>query len=298
MFDDEVESFLALREAVPVGENLTAVWYRKVLADDGTTSWVATAWGEQSQSQSIRSVKDILSLPDSSDESWPIVIAPVAVSAPEPIKKGVLESDPIAPLVDALADPRPFVEMLEDAGWKAAWIDPLEGVIETDGDPEIAPCSRTSVLTALANSVVQAASPSADINIGFDCGFVVIRCSRVTATTAWGVWTCGPWIPAPPTPRMNCMTQCNYEREVWRIRYRSVVEYNCITGTPLGSYWQWQREHGWQRTSTEPINGGATVAQAIGGCPLAVCPLSPLLTPDNDPTCVAPSAPEQDPWKP
>ena len=44
LLDGKVESFLALREDMPMGGNLTAVWSRKVAAADGTASWESRAF--------------------------------------------------------------------------------------------------------------------------------------------------------------------------------------------------------------------------------------------------------------
>ena len=119
----KVESFLALREEIPFGENLTAVWYRKRTSADGAESWEPMAFAEQDQSKAIRAVKDALSLSDATDGSWPVAVAPVAAPQPEAMVKGVLETDALAPMVAALENPQPFVEMLEGAGWAAAAID-------------------------------------------------------------------------------------------------------------------------------------------------------------------------------
>jgi hypothetical protein len=69
LLDGKVESFLALREGAPMGENLTAVWYRKVAAADGTASWESRAFTDQDQSKAVRAVKEALSLADSTDDS-------------------------------------------------------------------------------------------------------------------------------------------------------------------------------------------------------------------------------------
>jgi hypothetical protein len=122
MLDGKVESFLALREDLAYGENLTAVWYRKSTSADGAESWETKAFEDQDQSKAIRAVKNALSLADATDGSWPAPVAPVAAAAPESLVKGVLETDALAPLVADLEDPQPLVEMLEGAGWKAAWI--------------------------------------------------------------------------------------------------------------------------------------------------------------------------------
>lgn len=154
LLDGHVESFLALREETPFGENLSAVWYRKVETTDGSEEWQSKAWIEQSQPKAVRAVKDALSLPDSTDESWPVAVAAMEAAAPEQLAKGLLESDPLAPMVAELADPQPLVEMLEDAGWKAAWIGPLEGVTMS--------CSQPMVLASLAVAVEASISANED----------------------------------------------------------------------------------------------------------------------------------------
>ena len=142
LLDGKVESFVALREDAPYGENLTAVWYRKIAAADGTGSWQTKAFDDQDQSKAIRAVKQALALADSTDASWPVAVAAVAAAEPEPMAKGLLESDALAPLVAELEDPQPIVEMLEDAGWQAAWIGPLEGVALATAGPDAVACTQ------------------------------------------------------------------------------------------------------------------------------------------------------------
>jgi hypothetical protein len=153
LLDGKVESFLALREGMPMGENLTAVWYRKVATADGTESWETKAFEEQDQSKAIRAVKQALALGDSTDESWPVAVAAVAAAEPEPMVKGVLESDALAPLVADIEDPQPIVEMLEGAGWKAAWIGPLEGGQLATAEPGAVACPQDVALRTLTQSV-------------------------------------------------------------------------------------------------------------------------------------------------
>ena len=162
LLDGKVESFVALREDAPYGENLTAVWYRKIAAADGTGSWQTKAFDDQDQSKAIRAVKQALALADSTDESWPVAVAAVAAAEPEPMAKGLLESDALAPLVAELEDPQPIVEMLEDAGWQAAWIGPLEGVALATAGPDAVACTQEAVLAALASGVEADPSGSAD----------------------------------------------------------------------------------------------------------------------------------------
>ena len=159
LLDGKVESFLALREDMAYGENLTAVWYRKVAQAGGAESWETKAFEDQDQSKAIRAVKQALALADSTDESWPVAVAAVAAAAPEPMVKGVLETDALAPLVAALEDPQPFVEMLEHAGWKAAWIGPLEGVAVATAEPGVVACPRSVVLRRLSQQITRSNGP-------------------------------------------------------------------------------------------------------------------------------------------
>ena len=189
LLDGKVESFLALREDVAYGENLTAVWYRKVSSADGAESWESRAFEDQNQSKAIRAVKEALALGDSTDESWPVPMAAVAAAEPEPMVKGVLESDALAPLVADLDDPQPIVEMLEGAGWKAAWIGPLEGVALATAEPGVVACPQAVVLGALASGVEVDPSGGADAEaVAFAklqaCWNICVR------WTWWGTPTC------------------------------------------------------------------------------------------------------------
>jgi hypothetical protein len=195
LLDGKVESFLALREDLAYGENLTAVWYRKVAAADGTESWETKAFEDQDQSKAIRAVKEALALGDSTDESWPVAVAAVAAAEPEPMVKGVLESDALAPLVADLEDPQPIVEMLEDAGLKAAWIGPLEGGLLTTAEPGVVACPQDVVLGALASGV------EADPSGGADAEAVAFAKLQVVCGVCWP-WT---WTSAGPTCT-GCMT--------------------------------------------------------------------------------------------
>gem|GEM_PF-2622649 len=181
MLDGKVQSFLALREDLAYGENLTAVWYRKVATADGTESWETKAFEDQDQSKAIRAVKLALALADSTDESWPVAVAAVAAAEPEPMVKGVLESDALAPLVAELEDPQPIVEMLEGAGWKAAWIGPLEGGQLATAAPGVVACPQHVVLAALASGV----EASADAGLGFTTALEVLRDCAPDLCTVW-----------------------------------------------------------------------------------------------------------------
>ena len=302
LLDGKVESFVALREDAPYGENLTAVWYRKIAAADGTESWQTKAFDDQDQSKAIRAVKQALALADSTDESWPVAVAAVAAAEPEPMAKGLLESDALAPLVAELEDPQPIVEMLEDAGWQAAWIGPLEGVALATAEPDAVACSQAVVLAALEQTVmrVESDAPTTLLIEQSEClAAAYPTCVSEGPAGPWIPsigWDCGPWTLASPTPLTNCRTQCNYTREVSRHRFRKITERNCYTGTLLGSYLQTQYETGRQTAATD-VSGATSPIQLQGSCDyLASCPSTPMFAEGEIPTCQPSGGTTVGPW--
>ncbi len=231
LLDGKVESFLALREDMAYGENLTAVWYRKVAGTDGAESWETKAFEEQDQSKAIRAVKQALALADSTDESWPAPVAPIAAAAPEPMVKGVLESDALAPLVADLEDPQPIVEMLEDAGWKAAWIGPLEavapGLDPSTVEPETGGCPQAVVLDALASGVETGSAVEGPLvaRASMQLACLPTLCFQWTSdnrdTVPWGPWHCSSWVLLTggswgPIRLSACQAKAWYERSLSR----------------------------------------------------------------------------------
>ena len=244
-------------------------------------------------------MKEALALADSTDESWPVAVAAVAAAEPEPMVKGVLESDALAPLVADLEDPQPIVEMLEGAGWKAAWIGPLEGVA-----PETGGCPQAVVLDALEGIALRLdAEVPSSISIE-DLACVAVgaypTCTTEGPASPWIPsvgWDCGPWtLETMRTPLHNCETQCNYTREVSRRRFRKITEYNCYTGTVLGSYHQTQYEKGNQSASLN-VPGAATPVQLQGSCNfVASCPIPPVFAAGENPTCGPSGGTTVGPW--
>ena len=272
LLDGSVESFVALREDAPVGANITAVWYRKSTAANGETLWQSFAWSQQEQSNAIRAVKDTLGLPDSSDELWGCAIAALPASTEEPFAKGLLASDPLAALVAVLEDPKPVLEMLEDAGWKAAWIDPLEGLSMAS----IESCSQAIVLDAYAAAVE--VTMAEGIDAGLDaksavlaqCGILCIPGWILGAPTAWSPWACGAWGWGGWGPEMSCTKKCWYTRGTTRVRSRVAVYENWdCSRTNLTT--QWQTEAGFQQ-DTCGSNEGHHAAMPGTTCPIIPCP--------------------------
>lgn len=271
MLDGKVESFLALREAAAYGENLTTVWYRKVTAADSTESWESEAFTEQDQSKAIRAVKVILALADSTDSAWPIAMAAVAAAEPESVIKGVLETDALAPLVAALEDPQPFVEMLEHAGWKAAWIGPLEGVAVATAEPDAVACPQEVVLGAMATAVEVAAAQG--LAAGMQVGTAFMSpCGcypgwEVLVENKWGNWICsGGWVLMIDQLGQSGIRYCHYKRLVTRTRTRQEGWYNSacqLTAFRTST----QTETSWRGTNCEDASG----ASACPAVPAASC---------------------------
>ncbi len=113
-----VTSFVGLRSSSSLGDNITAIWITRL--PDGT--WQSWAWREPNQPGALSAIKAALQLSDSTDVRWPVAPGGAA-SAPEPNRKGLLESDSLLTIVDSVANPRELVTFLEAAGWRAAWID-------------------------------------------------------------------------------------------------------------------------------------------------------------------------------
>ncbi len=134
----EVESFIALRNDGGAGANLATIWFRK----NAGGVWAALSWEDQDQSRAIAKVKATLGLPDASDGAWPVAPSGTAAAEPERVTGGVLASDELATVVGVVAEPAEFVQSLEGAGWRAAWIDVWAQ-----------PCPQDAVLQAWAVAV-------------------------------------------------------------------------------------------------------------------------------------------------
>ena len=194
-------------------------------------------------------MKETLALADSTDESWPVAVAAVAAAEPESMVKGVLESDALAPLVADLDDPQPLVEMLEGAGWKAAWIGPLEGVALATAEPGVVACPQGVVLAALTTAAEVAATGGVGAGVASlrsslaVCNLFCIPYVKVISEGQWGPPTCGSWgyFSCGATP-----PSCTYHRAVFRMRSRTVadVDWTC---TQAPARVEWQTAHGLQQ---------------------------------------------------
>jgi hypothetical protein len=169
--------------------------------------------------------------------------------------KGVLETDALAPLVAELADPEPIVEMLEDAGWKTAWVGPLEavapGLDPSTVEPETGGCPQAVVLDALATTVEVAAVGGVEAGVMSlrtslaACGLPCIPRLKVISEGPWGQPTCGLWNYFSCSASQTS-TSCTYHRAVFRMRSRTVADvgWDCVQSPTRV---EWQTAHGLQR---------------------------------------------------
>ena len=209
--------------------------------------------------------------------------------------KGVLETDALAPLVADLEDPQPLVEMLEDAGWKAAWIGPLEGVAVVSTGSGATACPQTMVLKALAQTVEVTAAQglSAGLQSGSSllavCGSWCIPW-RVETQGLWSPWNCGSaQYVFKDCERIgqNCGFQCNYVKRYQRTQSRSVgwVYPNCSTSTVAES----RTEYFEQLANCQYL----TASKVPNGCATAGANAACLVGPACSPTYPAPAQPDQ-----
>jgi hypothetical protein len=155
--------------------------------------------------------------------------------------KGVLETDALAPLVAELADPEPIVEMLEDAGWKTAWVGPLEavapGLDPSTVEPETGGCPQAVVLDALATTVEVAAVEGVAVGMAAGDEYLDSLClaspschPSITGYSGWvpsGPWICGPWVNTGWNLELyDCNHSCIYQRTNSRTETRTAARWN------------------------------------------------------------------------
>jgi hypothetical protein len=217
---NQVTGLLAVKHAnATTGDNLSVVAYRK--SSNGTwtsQTWLdgpsaAVAWlGTQGETASF----------DQIDE------APLPVSVPSQtpltLVAGVIEGDPAEEIVsDPVVGPSAFA-MLVSAGYPAADV-PTPGDHD-EGDPaDIYPCIENAFLDA---TILVFGTEFAQSGTAFSSS-ISAACSdclavSITLTSAWGTWSCGPWVPDSVTPGPissgACRDSCYYERTVTRSRMK------------------------------------------------------------------------------
>lgn len=114
----QVDSIVAFaKEGTTIGNNLVAVWYVR-----GGEGWDTKSWSTTDRWSIVEQLKGALQISDEDDYRWGVASSS-GTSSTAPIENftgGVLESDPLAPVIEAMPDPEAAVAMLIEGGYPAA----------------------------------------------------------------------------------------------------------------------------------------------------------------------------------
>lgn len=130
--------FVYADEASRTGENLSAVWYSRSAGE-----WSASSWQTTDLEEAIKSITIAANIQNGLWEYFfngPFTGTP---ESPKPFSSGVLEGDPVDPVVSGQPDPQPILEFLVSVGYAAANVPVI-------GD---AGCDQVALLDDLALSL-------------------------------------------------------------------------------------------------------------------------------------------------
>ncbi len=292
-----VHSFLALKDpGSVVGANITAVWYVRDPLNPAV--WNPKSWQTQDQWQIIQQIKVALAIPDSSDDRWLTIVLPpqTSTATTEPASNfafGVLESDPLAPIVVQSQDPQPLVQYLSDIGYPAA---NMQSSTSSSG------CTQTTTLNGMATGVEAslAADQSSAVSSSVMHAYWAATCAQQLGTPpppptcppsktygaagAWGAWTgvsdyasCGSSVPCTGG------VICSYCRTSRRIRSRvvTITAANCAVTTCTQTQTQTGEEKHVCACQPAPCPAGPIV---VPYCPTAIniAPITPTTTNSGD----------------
>lgn len=200
----KVVEFLALADKQTVAPgSIVAVQYTRLA---GTDEWSMQAWTEENQWVAIEHFKTAygMSVPDT---SWP-TIDPKPQSVPNvnpvPYAKGVLLSDPVAPLVAVSAERDAIVAFLADAGYQAADV-PVERLsVAQCGAPVSDTHPGTDVFTSpelsiIANAVELGEQAAESEDKPTVVGGDIVLQTQLRARCCFPWVTVGPWGPCVPS---------------------------------------------------------------------------------------------------
>jgi hypothetical protein len=112
----EVTDMLAVKNPSTLnGDNLAAVWY-----ESGPDGWAAQSWYASDPWTGVKSLKITLGIGDEQDAIWEMTLG--AQPSGDPIQAapltsaGVIENDPLQPMIEASADPEAVVQTLITLG--------------------------------------------------------------------------------------------------------------------------------------------------------------------------------------
>ncbi len=262
----QVHSFLALKDpASTVGTNITVVWY--LHASEG--GWAPVAWNTQDHWQVIKSIKDVLAIPDWEDNLWQTFQGPPEVQVataemPKAFVSGVLSDDPLVIPLSSQTN-QTMLDLLVNLGYAAASV-PVDDSSETQ-------CTSAEVIDAMQTGVNSfVAAPATDATSAAQTATAALATCQMQFCIAWnwygtptcGAWACGAWGPesanppgAGPIQNGACSDICHYERTTTRTcsRTKTHQAWDC-TQTGWTQY----------RTDTGEQKGRCDIDLSNAGC--------------------------------
>lgn len=141
-----------------VGQNLEVVWYER-----SQGGWSATAWPEMDPWAVVEQIKVEFAIDDQHDELWGVGLAagvgPAGVG--QPYVAGLLEGDPLLPIVTSAPNGAHVVEEATQFGYQSATI----------GVDWAIPCTDVTSLDSMAASMlawIESGEDDVTLNIGGD----------------------------------------------------------------------------------------------------------------------------------
>lgn len=114
----QVDSMVTFaKEGTTIGNNLVAVWYVR-----GGEGWDPKSWSTTDRWSIVEQLKGAFQISDEDDYRWGVASlngASAAIPA-ENFSGGVLESDPLSPVIESMPDPQAAVALLIEGGYPAA----------------------------------------------------------------------------------------------------------------------------------------------------------------------------------
>jgi hypothetical protein len=206
-------------------------------------------------------------------------IAVAEDNPPEPFTGGLYESDPLQPVVRALADPEPLLAALESHGHPAvASVGGAASGTEPADPAEPVPgnCLRSvsGLLSAIAEGieVEEAGIATFTTTLQNNCGCVA---GVTTQTNPPSEPSCSPWVVTNgPIESGACTAYCVYSRSVTSVQTRdyTILCANCDTHNCSESRVRTRNQvANGPNFSTAPSCTGAMSSCGAGGPPVANC---------------------------
>jgi hypothetical protein len=220
----EINTIVAFsKPGTTVGNNLVAVRYNRV-----GTGWEKETWTEIDQWKIVTTLKDELGIPSDDDFRWGVgpTEGEGSASASVPMEGGLLEEDPLAPVVASTPDPIGTTQVLVAMGYAAA-MPPSEGV--ACGVSDLVGVIATSVHAESVDEDASTLLTAQGINAAVGSGCAA---SVITPILTRPIAPPSPWTTPDCNPLQlgGCqwVMRCHVTRTQSFIQRRTVT---CVIGT-------------------------------------------------------------------